>query len=547
MATDKKEVLGSYRGKRKRGSVKRGTASVMQPKIKSMPPRWYSPLLSFINYYLPFDRATLYQYLRYFDTFHPLFGNAIDLHTQMPLSRFGLKNIKDPKIQQFYEDMLDNMDAFVLMYDQLREYWLIGEVLTYLNWNDELGVFTDGEILVPEYIEIKGHPIVGKGQDSYLYYYIPDEDLISFVNDSSPEVEELKQNLSPELLDAIVSNKKILLNNFNLMVMMNKQSRYAKRGTSIGLRTLIDLIYESKLREAQIAIAERFITPKELWFVGNDEFFPTQKYLDDFLDMILQIEQQETFTLVTHHAVRYEIIGATGKFPNLSSEFDWIENRILTALFTNKAMTHGEGPNYATASVAARVLLMRYMEVRAKLEEAWKRNVFLPVAIANDMYEITEAELSHNIRRPYSERKPVIPDFDWRHKTNLLDDNSYRELITRMRREIGLPMKVISDVLGIDYDYIKQWIKKEEGTVFDPLYQEWRKTLLNEITKVEKRSGLELKKDIDKIPEPPDVTKEVGDLSEKEFSFLMHGGLKRKARLSARYLKHKKEEEIEKE
>jgi hypothetical protein len=115
------------------------------------------------------------------------------------------------------------------------------------------------------------------------------------------------------------------------------------------------------------------------------------------------------------------------------------------------------------------------MPVRSQIENAFKYNIFLPTAIKHNFREITQAELDHGVRRPFKEREPVIPDFDWRYKTNLLDDASFRELIVRLNQQVKMPMKVVSEVLGMDYDYIKTWIKKEEGTVFDGSYQEWRK------------------------------------------------------------------------
>ena len=80
------------------GFTKRGMG-----EIKEQAPQWYSPLLSFINYYLPFDRATLYQYCRYWDTFHPLSNIGGLKSRQMLESPTSLKVVGD-KLLTIFKD-----------------------------------------------------------------------------------------------------------------------------------------------------------------------------------------------------------------------------------------------------------------------------------------------------------------------------------------------------------------------------------------------------------------------------------------------------------
>ena len=485
----------------------------------------------------------MYQYLRYFDTFHPMFGNAIDIHVQLPLSRFALKGISDPKVLQFYEDTMEEMDAFTIMYGQMREYWLCAESFVYLYWDDNLNTFTDGESLMPEFIEITGHPIVGEGDKSYIYQLMPDPTIVDFLSSQDPETEKLKKKIPKDILKAIQNQKNIILNPFNLMIMMRKQSPYNIRGTAIGLRVLQDLIYESKLRESQMSIAERFINPKELWKVGDINWQPSQDYLTAFAEMIKEAATETTFQLVTHHSVTLEYVGAVGKFPNLANEFDFVEKRVMHGMFTNEAITTGSGPNFATASIGARTLLMRYIPVRNLLEKKWNDSVFLPIAVANEFYEPRQADLDHNVRTGNKEdRTPMLPVFDWRYKTNLLDDNNFRDLIVRMNQQGQLPMKVVADVLNMDYKEIKYWLKKEEGGVFDDLYQEWRKQLVS----AKKGKGASI--DVDKFPVPRDLEfskskSEGGEYkpNEEDLTFLRRGYLKAKLNAVKKLMDNKEE------
>lgn len=476
--------------------------------------------------------STLYQYIRYFDTFHPLVGNTLDLHTQLPLSRFALKKVKDPEILHFYEEMLEQMSALTLIYDQLREYWRIGEVFTYLYWDEDMGAWTDGAIFQPEYIDVLGSPILGINSD-YIYKLRFDESIREIFEESQEEGEDLTAHIPQEMLEAMESGEAITLDNYNMMPIARK-SPYSPRGESVVLRCLMDLIQETRLKEALMAVAERHIAPKEIWKVGSENFMPTQEYLNAVTDLILNSTQQPDFKLVTTHVVNYEIVGATGKFPNIYQDLESIEKRIMTGMFTNKSFTHGEGPTYANASIGARILLMRYIYVRNMLEKKWKESVFLPVAIEHDFFEITEAELSHNIRTPYKNRKPIIPEFDWRRKENLLDDTNFKGMLMQLADKGIIARKSLLEGFDYDPEEMKEAIREEEGTVLDPLYQDYRKDVISQAEKAG-AEGFSLKesdlKDED-IFIPQEFGK-AGLAQRNEIDVITRGNLKRKAKASA--------------
>jgi hypothetical protein len=461
------------------GSIARASLGVRTAQLTYYPPRWFSPLLSFVHFYVPWDRATLYQWIRYFDTWHAVVGACIDIHTMMPLSRFSLRGVHDPTILRVYEECCEELKAFLLMYSQLSEFWTIGEVFTLLYWDDKLGIFTDAEILMPEYIEIKSLPFMGSLDiEKNIYELVLDQFTLEMLETPDPDVQKMLMKLDPALLETIKKKGRLRLDGNLLMVMIKKRHMYQDRAQPILLRVMRELIYESKLLEAMYTIADRHVNPKEIWKIGNDNFPADQALLDAYEELIRNAEQQPLFTLVVPHTVSLDIVGATGKFPKLSDELDWVEKRILTALLLNKAVIHGEGPNFATASVAMRALMQRYMEVRAMLEEEWTTKVFLPIALKHNFFEITQAELEHGVRRPYKERKPILPYFDWHYKARLLDDSSFRDKIIELYKAGKIPLKILTDVLGLDYEYVKVYKEREEGTIVDPFYEEWRKEVI---------------------------------------------------------------------
>lgn len=121
---------------------------------------------------------------------------------------------------------------------------------------------------------------------------------------------------------------------------------------SISLNTvcvrncLKDLMYEDKLREAQMAVADGHITPYQIWKIGNSQngYIPTNDEIADWDNLLARAEHQNLFRIVTHSDVTYETKGVQEGLLNISEEMKTIEDRILTALYTSRAMTTGEGP-----------------------------------------------------------------------------------------------------------------------------------------------------------------------------------------------------------
>jgi len=557
------------------GAGRDKSLSVQAAQLTYYPPRWFSPLLSFVHFYVPWDRATLYQWIRYFDTWHPVVGAALDIHTQMPLSRFSLRGVSDPSIARVYEQQLEEIRAFLLMYDQLSEWWSIGEVFTLLYWDDSVGLFVDAEILMPEYVEIKSLPFLGSvGVNKELYYLKLDTFTQEVLESDDPDIQEIVSKLPADLQEALSSSGVLKIDPNLLMVMLKRRHSYQNRSQPIVLRVMKELIYESKLVEAMYTIAERHVNPKEIWKIGNDNFPADDQVLSAYEQLIRQAENQPLFTLVVPHVVSLDIVGATGRFPNLSNELDWVEKRILTAMLLNKAVVHGEGPNFATASVATRTLLMRYQEIRAMLEDEWINKIFLPIALKHNFFEVTQAELEHGVRRPFSERRPILPQFDWQYKMRLLDDASFRDRIIELYKAGKIPLKILTDVLGIDYQYLKDWKEIEEGSKVDPLYEEWRKHVIekslagivpapkgvkssiesekktikeileeadkkhNIFSKFFKRKEEKLKKPLSSEEKEAEVKKTLDELGSKEFGWPTRGGLLRKLRIAEEIFKN---------
>jgi len=249
---------------------------------------------------------------------------------------------------------------------------------------------------------------------------------------------------------------------------------------------LKDLLYEDKLREAQYAISDRHITPLKVFSLGDPqgEWIPDQDDIDSLASTLAAGQDDPNFALIGNFSLKVDYHGSTGKVLPVIPEFEFVEKRILTALFTNKSITHGEGPTYANASVAFEILQMRYASLR-NLFDMWVREkVAMPIAEARGYRKITQAELNHKVRtssgksyHKYSantrRREGLqIPEIHWLEQLSLYDDTQKKNYMLRLRDKGDIPLKLLCEVFDWDYAEITRDLTDEVGTVADPVYRQ---------------------------------------------------------------------------
>lgn len=433
-------------------------------------PEIRNPLLNLINFYLPYDRKTLNQWIRYYDRFQPYIGNCIDIHGEFPISDFHFKGITDPKVQQLFEEQKERANLVEFAFEASREYELIGEVFSFWRWDEGDAMWDDYVMINPDLLEVQAVDW-GWGK-KILYTYEPPAELKEILRNRDERTEELLEDLDDVVYENLMAGKRIPLDEFNMFSMMRKASPYENRGTSIVLRCIKELMYEDKLREAQYAIADQQITPVQIWKLGDPAagYMPTEEDLDDFRNVLLNGNHDPLFTIVSHGAINLELVGYTGKLLPVIPEFEWVAKRVLVALFTNESMVTGEGPTYSNAIIAMKVLQGRYQSKRDKFVKKFRQKIFEPLSKAHQIFESLPNSYNGTIRTSRS-RRPVSPEIEWNFKLDLTDQAQRIQYLMQLRDKTSIPMKTLTEVLDLDYEATKTLLKEEEGTVFDPVYQ----------------------------------------------------------------------------
>lgn len=243
---------------------------------------------------------------------------------------------------------------------------------------------------------------------------------------------------------------------------------------------LKDLMYEDKLREAQMAVADGHITPYQLWKLGNSVsgYVPTQDELENFSSLLNQSDHQNLFRIVTHSDVTYETKGVQDGLLNIIAEMDKIEDRILTALYTSRSMTTGEGPTYSNAVIGLKVLEGRYQHKLYKISGII-RALYRKIAEANEIYEpLTVAQSNNGIRPSKKDRKLMVPSVHWDNYFSFSKDIERAKFYLTLAQAHKVSFRRVLEILGLDFDEEQAIMQKDLKSLFEtPIYEKKMKEL----------------------------------------------------------------------
>lgn len=453
---------------------KSASMSGLGANVQTSSPEIRNPLLNLINFYLPYDRKTLNQWIRYYYKFHPYIRNCINLHAEFPISDFHFTGISDPGILEQFDELKETAKLVDFCFKSSKEYELLGEAYGFQSWDEDELIWKGIRIMNPDQLDIQD--LNFGDEPGAIYTMEPDEELKMLVKSADPRVLQLLQDkLDPVVYENLLAGTKIPIDEFNVIAMRNSDSEYEPRGTSNVLSCIKDLMYEDKLREAQYAIADQQITPVQIWKIGDPAtgYMPDDAALDAFRELLLAGRHDPLFTIVSHAAIKLELVGYTGQLLPVIPEFEFVGKRIMVALFTNDAMVTGSSGPYANGIVGFKTIEGRYQSKRDKIVDCLKTKNYKPFAQARQLFQGSTADAAHGVRTSKG-RKLAVPGMEWNFKLDLTDQTQRNQYLADMRKDGVIPMRTICEVFNMPYEQTKQALKDEEGTVFDPAYQAWR-------------------------------------------------------------------------
>lgn len=503
--------------KNRRATTQKTAASGTSMQFATGRPR--DPLFYWKQNNLPYetdDDAQLKQlrtYCRLLYQTHPVIASCIDIYTKYPLMGMELR-CKDEQITQFYEDLFfteDGLNYHEFLLDVGREYWTVGEAWPFATFNESLGIWDDEELLNPNDVTVQRSAFL---REPRFLIRLP-ETIRDVMTKRQPAWEyEKLMKVYPELARYAGSDDMMPVSNVLLRQMKFKADTFAKRGIPLLMRAMRAVMQEEMLNAAQDAVADRLYTPLILAKLGasatdlgtQTPWIPTPDDLEDFRESLDGALAADFRALVHNFAIEMESVFGRENMPDMTADFERLEDRILQAFGLSKTMLSGasSGETYA-ADALNRDLVSQLLTTYQDMIKRHFHQRALVVAEAQEHYdyderngkryvkmeEILEIDEETGEERIVEQPKLLVPELSMQ-TMSLSDESAEREFFEALRAA-GVPISMKTRLMasGIDFeDEVER--TKDEAVDLAVAEQETRK----EIFKALKDRGLPIPEDL---------------------------------------------------
>ena len=442
------------------GMIRRAQSGIAVDRVFDVP---YNPFRNRTAVETPKNDKERRARYRYYAQYDPYVGAAIDLHSEFPLSTFEMQH-EDPSLQEEFNDIAEDINLFDFLIDMAREYWICGESFPMGFFDDahDPTVWTKFILLNPDLVKIIHHEMM-QGNHTYEVFLQLDSIITNIVNRGpfDPETKNAFRRLPEDVIQYAKKGVPMPLSPIQVSHFKRKGSNtFGLRGESMMSQVLHILAYRDKLRDAQYSCADRQVTPREMYLIGNDQEPADQSELDAFSNLLGQSWLDPNLAIVWHHAVRVERISGDTTINNLRGEIEMIDNELMAAMMLNKTFLDGSGPTYANASVAMDVLISRYIQFRQRIERWMRDSVWAPLCRIHNIYKPTKAEIDHRIRVKGTAKKPWTPRVAWS-KYEMRDNMAKTQLYERLVTTGLLPSDYLYQSLNLNPRIIRSEMKTE--------------------------------------------------------------------------------------
>lgn len=449
---------------------------------------------------------------RHFYHYNEFVGAAIDLHSTIPLSRVRLTKPKcqnehqSEYVYRFFTRMCADLRLFKVLEEISHEYWLIGNVLPYAEEHNPYefrapdGV-TKEAFLPQKKVLLEKKMKEGKERAEFLKskFNITDKDpnykgwerivilppdqvliekpifspdpILEFVPDEETRKAMMNKGWGTDKDEApyqvpgsIVSgetdkgaNTNILLNTdpergSHCHHIARKKSQYEAIGVSILERCVNTLILNDKLRQAQMMITDRHMTP--IRTITAPELSEDQ--LEDLRVQVDLALMDPDFSVITNYELTWNEMGSNGRLLELATEYEHQENALFAGLGVTRDILTGESM-YSGSKITLQVLDVQYMLFREVLQHYVEEYLFKPVARKKGFVEIDE----------YGDEVVLYPKLTFT-RISVKDTDEFFNQVFQLYQKGSVSVDVILDLLNIDPESTRKKLEADLWTVNDP-------------------------------------------------------------------------------
>lgn len=471
------DVVAEMAKNRRVAMKKQGSAGGGGASIQFATGRPRDPMFYWRQNNIPFDVykkdeiQRVREFCRLLYMTHPIVSACIDIFSKFPLQGMRLE-CKDEQLKDFYEDLFfDQLDYENYLLDMGREYWTVGEAWPLGSFNEDLGVWDDDELLNANDVEVERSPFL---REPRFLIRLP-ETLRKIITERSPRWEyDALMRSYPELQAYAGEDTLMPVSNILLKQLKFKGDTFHPRGVPILLRGFRAIVQEEMLMSAMDAIADRLYTPLILAKLGasasdlgtDTPWVPTQDDLEDFNEA-LDAALSGDFRVLTHHfATDMEPVFGRENMPDMSQDFDRIEERIMQVFGLSKTMLSGagQGETYA-ADALNRDIVSQLLTHYQKMLKNFARDRMLVVAEAQEhfdydvrngkryvkMEEVLEVDEETGEQRIVEQPQLLVPELTFESMT-LADEQTERQFIEGLA-QAGVPVPYKRRLFNMDLDF----------------------------------------------------------------------------------------------
>ena len=510
---------GDGKKKAKSGKPRKITSSMMKARTASFGSvgnggsmegiggNFYSPELSTDFLELPQSLHEQWNYYRFFYRTEPFVGQAVDLHTELPISkvRIGMAKAKDrdlaTKATRFCERWAQRVNLLDRLLCITHERNLIGVVNIWCEdaneemprdvreeevrilseegeaieeWQvrgdaDDRAVawlkknykgWTSVRVLPPEQIKMQSFNFT----DERIFELIPDsktQAIIEKYQQGDKDAKRIVESMPPAVVKAVVEGSNIPLNTdpmagSYIYCLVNRKSDYDPEGRSILGRCMRILVYRDKLRQAQTSIASRHMTPIRIVY-GEDLDIADVEALREQVDMALQ---DPDYSIIANFQVNWEEMGADQRLLDLSSEYDLTDRQLYAGLGVTEGLLSGES-SYSGDRINLEVINTRYMLLREQLQDFVEKHLFEPMCRRMGFIEEDDD----------GEERVVVPTLSFT-RLALRDNRDTFDALYNLYTKGSLDVDTILELLNLDPVAVRERIERDLFTVNDPTFNE---------------------------------------------------------------------------
>jgi len=469
---------------------------------------FYSPELSTDFLELPQSMHERWNYFRFFYRSEPFVGQAVDLHTELPLSKIRLGFPRYTKNREMAKEALSFCERWARkigllhrMIEIVHEYNLIGEAFIFMEDTTpdppkslrfekvrvlkEDGTLLEEEIekedaterevewlkknytgwtairvLPPEQVHVQSFPFT----DEKIMELIPDsktKDVIAQADAGDIHAKRVVDSMPQGVVDSVRQGSNIPLNTDPdagsfVTYLARKKSQYEDRGHSILERCIRTLVFRDKLRQANTSIASRHMTPIRLVYAEDMDV----QDVEDLREQVDLALADPDFSIIANFQISWEEMGSDQRLLELSGEYDLTDRQLYAGLGVTEGLLSGES-SYSGDRINLEVINTRYMLLREILQDLVEEKMLKPMCARMGFIEEDE----------YGVEQVIYPTLSFT-RLALRDNNDTFDALFNLYQKGSLDVDIILELLNIDPVSTKEKLERDLFTLNDGSFNE---------------------------------------------------------------------------